>query len=94
MRISPLCFELRRFQGFLRSIAISRGGRSRKSARSAKPSVIATMRPRDQLISNPEEANTRKPSDRTAVVVHSARPTLRNVLRTASGASSPSRRNW
>ena len=60
----------------LRSRSISRGGSSRKSARSAKTSVIATIRPSAQLTSNPDEANTRKPSDKTAVVVHRAWPTV------------------
>ena len=55
-----------------RSRAISSVGRSRKSARSAKTSVIPTRRPSDQLSSNPEKANTRKPNDKTVVVVHSA----------------------
>ncbi len=59
-------------QIFLWSIAISSGGRSRKSASNAKTSVIVTRRPSAQLSSNPDVANTRKPRHNTAVVVHNA----------------------
>ena len=57
---------------FLRSMAISSVGRRKKSATSAKMSVIATRTPSTQLTSNPDAANTRNPPDRTTVVVHSA----------------------
>ena len=46
---------------------------------------MVTIRPSVRLSSDPDEANTRKPNDSTAVVVQSARPTLRKVARTASG---------
>lgn len=52
-----------------RSTAISSGGSNRKSANMAKNNVIATRRPSDQLISNPDVAKTRKPRHSTVVVV-------------------------
>ena len=77
---------------FLRSMAISSVGRSKKSAASAKRIVIVTKSPSAQLTSNPDVANTRKPADKTALVVHNAWPTVRKAERTASGAGRPSRR--
>ena len=61
---------------FLRSNAISRGGKSRKSARKANMIVMATSIPSAQLTSNPDAANTRNPADNTAVVVPKALPTV------------------
>ena len=61
-----------RGQALFRSRSIRRGGRNRKSARSAKDIVSETRSPRAQLTSNPDEANTRNPRTSTTVVVKSA----------------------
>ena len=85
-RITCLMGEAEWRRHFFRSRAISRVGRSRKSARSANTSVIATIRPSVLLPWNPDVANTRKLSDNTAVVVHSAWPTIRKVIASWSRA--------
>ena len=62
--------ERRRPYDAFRSMASSSVGSRRKSAARARMIVMVTRIPSAQLTSNPDDANTRKPAERTAVVVN------------------------